>query len=77
MTDKTYDKLKFIALLIAPIVVFISTVCNVWNVAYTEQISATLAAVDVLFGAIVTIAKKRYDEKKAKVNKDFEDIVEA
>lgn len=63
MSNKMYDRLKLIALIITPIIVFISTICNVWNVQYTEQICATLAAIDVLVGAIVAIAKKRYDEK--------------
>lgn len=62
MSNITYDRLKFIALLIAPIVVFCTTCCNIWGIPYGEQICATLAAIDVLVGAIVTIAKKKYDE---------------
>lgn len=64
MPNKIYDTLKFIALLIAPIVVFITTVCNVWGVPHTTEIAATLSAADVLFGAIVAVAKQIYDKKQ-------------
>jgi len=63
MRNETYDKLKLIALIVAPVVVFLSTICNVWHIAYAEQICATLSALDVLFGSIVVIAKKHYDDE--------------
>ena len=66
MSDKTYDTLKFIALLIAPFVTFAGSLVNTWGIPYGTQIVATLAACDVLLGAIVTIAKSVYDKNKEK-----------
>ena len=63
MSDKTYDKLKFAGLLIVPIIVFLSTLVSIWDIPFGDQIAATLSAVDVLVGAVVTIAKAKYDAK--------------
>lgn len=60
--NKTYDRLKTAALLVAPVIVFISSVCSIWNVPHTAEITATLAALDTLIGAAVAILKKQYDE---------------
>lgn len=64
MTNKTYDIIKAVALLMAPVLVFISALCSIWNVPYCEQITATLAALDTLLGAIVVVAKKLWDSKQ-------------
>lgn len=60
MTNKQYDILKTVSLLIAPIVVFLTALVDIWGIPYGSQIVATLAAVDVLLGAIVTIARQQY-----------------
>ena len=64
MSNKTYDTLKVIALLVLPIGTFISTVLNIWGLDYAEQIQQTFIALDVLCGAVVTIAKARYDRRQ-------------
>ena len=61
MTNQTYDRIKLAALLVAPVIVFISSVCSIWNVPHTAEITATLAALDTLIGAAVAILKKQYD----------------
>ena len=58
---KTYDTLKFIALLILPLGTLISTFLNVWGMPYGEQVMATFAALDVFGGAVVIASKKAYD----------------
>ncbi len=63
MTNKQYDTLKTISLLIAPIVVFLTALVDIWGIPYGSQIVATLAAVDVLLGAVVTIARQQYIDK--------------
>lgn len=63
MSNKAYDILKLISLLIAPIVVFITALVQIWGIPYGAQIVATLGAIDVLLGAIVVIAKKKFDGK--------------
>ena len=63
MSTKTYDTLKLIALIAAPLIVLIATTLNVWDVPHTSEISATLAAVDVFIGALVKIASDRYNKE--------------
>lgn len=64
MTNKTYDTLKLIALLVLPIGTFVSTIFHIWGIGYAEQIQQTFIALDVLCGAIVTIAKQIYDSRQ-------------
>lgn len=62
MTDKTYDTLKMAALLIIPVGTFLETLFQIWGVPGAEQIQQTFIALDVLAGAIVSVAKMRYDK---------------
>lgn len=66
MKNTTYDNLKMIALIVAPIMTFIATILKIWNVPYSTQILATLSALDVLVGSIVTIANELYKKSKSK-----------
>lgn len=66
MSNKTYDFLKNLCLVVIPVIAFISTVCGIWNVPYTEQITATLVALETLLGAIVKIASTIYNTNKEK-----------
>lgn len=63
MSNKTYDTLKIIALLVLPIGTFLATFMNIWGLGYAQQIQQTFIALDVLCGAVVTIAKAQYDKK--------------
>jgi len=64
MSNRTYDTLKMIALLVLPIGTFIATFFSIWGIPYAEQIQQTFVALDVLCGAIVTIAKAQYDRRQ-------------
>lgn len=64
LSNKAYDTLKFIALLIAPLVTFAASIVDIWGIPHGNEIVATLAAVDVLVGALVAIAKAVYDKQK-------------
>lgn len=64
MSDKTYDTIKTVALLVAPVITFIGALVSIWNVPYMTEITATLAAIDTLAGAVVIVAKKIYEDKK-------------
>lgn len=68
MNNKTYDILKFVALLIAPVIVLVSAIVDIWGIPYGAQITATLAAIDVFVGSVVVISKEIY-EKKGGVSK--------
>ena len=71
MKNKTYDTLKTVALIVAPILTFTSAVCAIWNVPYSEQITATLAALAALIGTLLKDSSDKYNtEKKINENKD-------
>lgn len=62
MSNRTYDIIKMVSLIAVPIVAFISALCSIWNVPHSEQITATLTAVDTLLGALVVILAKEYNK---------------
>ena len=64
MSNKAYDILKNIALIFIPLCAFISTLLPIWNVPYTEQITATLVAIDTFLGALVKALSDSYNRKK-------------
>lgn len=63
MSNRTYDTLKLIALILTPVLAFLASVANIWNIPYSEQIVATLTGIDTLVGAIVVALKTAYDKK--------------
>lgn len=63
MTDKMYDTIKTIALLLVPVLTLATTLVNIWGVPHADLWAATFAALDVFVGAVVTVAKKLYDER--------------
>ena len=63
MSNKQYDTLKMIALILTPVLAFLASLTNIWHVPYAEQIVATLTALDTLIGAVVVIANKQYQDK--------------
>ena len=44
MSNKTYDRIKAIALFLVPITAFASSVCNICHVPYAEIITGVLTA---------------------------------
>lgn len=64
MSDKTYDTIKNVALIVTPVITFLGALIAIWNVPFSAEITATLAAIDTLAGAIVLVAKKIYDDKE-------------
>lgn len=64
MSDKTYDTIKNVALIVAPVITFIGALVSIWNVPYAAEITASLAAIDTLAGAVVLVAKKIYEDKQ-------------
>lgn len=64
INNRTYDIIKFIALLIAPICTFIAALVEIWGIPYGPQIVATIAALDTLLGAVVIVLKNIYDKQQ-------------
>ena len=63
ISNKVYDIIKLVALIGAPVIVFLSALCNIWAVPHAAELTATLAAIDTLIGAIVTALKADYDRR--------------
>lgn len=64
MSNKTYDIIKNIALILTPVLAFLASLVSIWGIPYGAEITATLTALDTLAGAIVIVAKKIYDGKE-------------
>lgn len=63
LSNKTYDALKLIALIVLPLGTFISTFADIWGLGYAEQLQQTFIALDVLCGALVTISNEIYKRR--------------
>lgn len=63
MTNKAYDTLKLIALVAAPVSVFIVAVLSALNVPQTDVVTAILAALDTLLGSLVEIFRRQYEKQ--------------
>ena len=65
MSNKTYDVIKFISLLIAPIATFVAALVSIWGWGdIGAKVVATISAVDVLLGAVVIVLKTLYDKQQ-------------
>lgn len=63
MSNKTYDKLKYIALYVLPaLATLILTLGGIWGIPNTEAIAGTVTAVDTFIGALIGISAKNYKE---------------
>lgn len=70
MSNNVYDMLKFIALIIVPLVNFIFLILTTCGVLDATTAATIIAGLDVLVGAIVSAAKQIWDkEQKAKKQK--------
>ena len=77
MSNSVYDTLKWIGLIAVPVITFLTALVNIWNIPYGDQIIATLSLIDVLIGAIVSIAKVQYEKKQKVVVTDVASSIEA
>lgn len=74
MTNKTYDFLKWIALVLLPAVqVLWLTLGKTWDFPYLVQIGATIAAVDVFLGSLLGLSGIQYNKLEEGVQTTFND----
>ena len=67
MSNKLYDMLKKVSLMMVPLVTLISALSEVWGFQYGSQVCVTISALGVFLGACLTISSKTYhksDENK-------------
>lgn len=61
MNDKTYDVLKWIAMIVLPAVTTLYfTLASIWGLPYGEQVVGTITAVDTFLGALLGISNAKY-----------------
>ena len=65
MSNKTYDKLKWIAQILLPAIgTFYFALANIWKLPFPEEIVGTITALDTLLGCLLGISTIKYKEKK-------------
>lgn len=65
MTNRTYDILKWIALILLPaLATFYAAIAAVWGLPYTEQVVGTITAVDTLLGTLLKISSDNYNKQE-------------
>lgn len=61
MSSKTYDVLKFIALIVLPALgTLYFALAQIWGLPYGEQIVGTITAIDAFLGAILGVSTASY-----------------
>lgn len=63
MKNETYDLLKKLALMIMPLITFVAALGDIWGIPHVTEITATLAALDTLIGAILHVSSANYWKK--------------
>ena len=64
MKNKTYDRLKFIAQVVLPLLAtFYVTLAELWRLPFSTEISGTIMAIDTLMGGILMKLSSDYKKK--------------
>lgn len=67
MSNKVYDVLKWIALVVLPAIgTLYFALASIWGFPYGEQIVGTITAIDTFLGAILGISNIQYNKKEGK-----------
>ena len=65
MSNKMYDVLKFIALIVLPALgTLYFTLSGIWNFPYGEEVVGTITAIDTFLGALLGISNAAYKKGK-------------
>ena len=70
MSNKVYDILKFISLIAGYVATFILTLTDIWGFRYGTAIAATVSALGVCLGLILT--KSSFDYKADQIIKEHD-----
>lgn len=75
MSNKVYDILKFIALIVLPALgALYFALAEIWGLPYGEQIVGTITAIDAFLGAILKISTIKYNKNLEKYAEHYEDL---
>lgn len=71
MTNKIYDVLKYIALIVLPAIgTLYFAVAGIWDLPYGEQIVGTITAVDTFLGALLGLSAYKYNKNESEENNE-------
>ena len=66
LTNKQYDILKWIALIVLPAVgTLYFTLSTIWGLPYGDQVVGTITAVDTFLGALLGVSTSQHNKRKA------------
>lgn len=73
MTNKTYDILKYVAMIALPaLAILVSRVCAIWGLSFGAAISETIMAVDLFLGALLKIKSVEYYKTHEVIDSGFD-----
>lgn len=72
MSNRAYDVIKNLALILAPICTLIMALLQAFDVIDNETGVAIASAIDTFLGAIVVVAKQIYDGKNKEIGENQE-----
>lgn len=65
MSNKVYDILKWIALVVLPaLATLYFALAGIWGFPYGEQVVGTITAIDTFLGALLGISSIKYYQKE-------------
>ena len=68
MSNKVYDVLKWIALILLPALgALYFALAKIWGFPYAAEIVGTISAVDAFLGALLGISTANYNKEQAEV----------
>jgi hypothetical protein len=67
MSNKWFDVLKWVAILLLPALsTFVAVVFKIWDIPYGTEIAQTITALATFLGAILGISNIQYKKEKQK-----------
>lgn len=65
MSDKVYDVLKWIALILLPAAgTLYFALAGIWGFPYAEEIVGTITAVDTFLGVVLGVSSAKYSKSR-------------
>jgi len=75
MSNKAYDVLKYIAMIVLPAIgTLYFALAGIWGLPYAEQVVGTITAIDTFLGAILGLSTSRYN--KVLNDQEFKNVQE-
>ena len=63
MSNKTYDILKIICMIVGYMATFVLTLSDIWGFPYGTQIAATVSALGIFLGGLLKASSDKYWEQ--------------